>query len=75
MRIGITTIDNPYDPIDDFDHWFLFDVFKGYNTCGYLARICTTSDQLSDVENEKETEQAIDEMIKLNPLLYRKVKH
>lgn len=75
MRIGITTIDNPYDPINDFDHWFLFDVFKGYNTCGYLARICTTSDQLSDVENEKETEQAIDEMIKLNPLLYRKVKH
>lgn len=75
MRIGITTFDNPYDPIDDFDHWFLFDVFKGYNTCGYLARICTTSDQLSDVENEKETEQAIDEMIKLNPLLYRKVKH
>ena len=75
MRIGITTIDNPYDPIYDFDHWFLFDVFKGYNTCGYLARICTTSDQLSDVENEKETEQAIDEMIKLNPLLYRKVKH
>lgn len=75
MRIGITTFDNPYDPINDFDHWFLFDVFKGYNTCSYLARICTTSDQLSDVENEKETEQAIDEMIKLNPLLYRKVKH
>ncbi len=74
MRTAITTFDNPYDPIDDFENWFIFDVFKGYNTCGYLARIATTSDQLSEYENDKELEYAIDEMIKFNPLLYKKVK-
>lgn len=74
MRLAITTVDNPYDPIKDFEHWFLFDVFKGYNTCSYLARIATTSDQLSDYENDVELEHAIDEIVKFNPLLYKKIK-
>ena len=63
-RCAITTVDNPYDPIDNFNEWFLFDIEKGYNTCGYLARIAKTSEQLSDSENDEEIEKAINEIIK-----------
>ena len=51
---ALTTIDNPYDPFQQFDLWFLYDVEKGYNSCGYLARIARTSDQFSDFENMRE---------------------
>lgn len=60
---AITTFDNPYDPFSQFTSWFLFDVEKGYNTCAYLGRIAHTSDQLTDEENNKEIERAIDEII------------
>jgi hypothetical protein len=59
----LTTIDNPFDPFDNFKAWFLFDVQKGYNCCSYLARIARTSDEMTDQENEEEIERAIDEII------------
>lgn len=70
----ITTIDNPYDPFTEFDKWYRFDCDKGYYTCDYLARIAKTSDQLTDYENELETERAIDEIIKYDFMnIYKKV--
>ena len=60
----LSTIDNPYNPFDNFDEWLVYDVTHGYNTCGYLARIARTSDQLTDEENNEEVEHAIDEIIK-----------
>ncbi len=75
MTVALTTLDNPYDPIDDFRHWFMFDMNKGYNSCAYLARIAHTSDALSDEENSEEVERAIDEIVKYDPFnLYVKVK-
>ena len=38
-RVNITTVDNPFDPFDDFDHWFQFDTEKGYYTSSKLARL------------------------------------
>lgn len=71
----LTTVDNPYDPFDQFDEWFNYDMDLGYNSSAYLARIAFTSDQLSDNENEREIERAIDEIIKYDPFnLYVKVK-
>ena len=70
----LTTIDNPFDPFDQFDSWFMFDTDKGYNSCAYLDRIAHTSDQLSEPENEKEIERAIDEIIKYDFMnVYKKV--
>ena len=60
----ITTKDNPYDPFENFSQWFVYDVEKGYNTCAYLGRIVKTSDALSEQENDKIIEEAIDEIIK-----------
>ena len=71
----LTTWDNPWNPFEDFASWFLFDVGKGYNSCGYLARIARTSDQLSDFENNVEIERAIDRIIALDFMhIYRKVR-
>lgn len=71
---AITTLDNPFDPFEDFKAWFLFDVEQGYNSCAYLARIARTSDQFSDEENAREIERAIDEILKYDFTgLYSKV--
>lgn len=71
----LSTIDNPFDPFDDFDSWFRYDCDKGYNSCAYLDRIARTSDQLSDDENDAEIERAIDEIIKYDFMnVYTKVK-
>ena len=70
----LTTFDNPFDPFDDFTSWFMFDVEKGYNTCGYLDRIANVTEDMSQKEASKEIERAIDEIIEFNPLnIYKKV--
>ena len=71
----LTTIDNPFDPFEEFTSWFLFDVEKGYNTCSRLARIANISDELSEKEVDEEIERAIDEIIKYDFMnIYKKVK-
>ena len=75
MQFALTTIDNPYDPFEQFTSWFLFDEQKGYHSTSYLGRIARTSDALSEEENNKEIERAIDEIIKYDFMnIYKKVK-
>ena len=70
----LTTIDNPFDPFEQFTSWYLFDVEKGYNTSSRLARIAKISDDLSQVEADREMERAIDEIIKYDFMnIYKKV--
>ena len=70
----LTTFDNPFDPFEQFDDWFRFDIEKGYYSCSYLARIAQTSDELSDEETNSEIERAIDEIIKYDFMnIYKKV--
>ena len=63
MAVMLSTIDNPYDPFDNFSSWYMYDVEAGYNSCAYLARIAKTSEQFTDTENDEEIERAIDEII------------
>lgn len=73
--VALTTVDNPFSPFSQFDQWFAWDIGKGYNSCGYLARVAHCSSQLSDEENNAEMERAIDEIVAIDPLnIYKKVK-
>lgn len=73
--VALTTIDNPYDPFDNFEKWFMYDNDHGYNSCGYLARVARTSDALTPQENTKILEEAIDDIVRLDFMNnYKKVK-
>ena len=73
-KFALTTFDNPYNPFTQFIEWFMFDIEKGYNSCGYIGRIAATSDSLTDEENDEEVERAIDEIVKNDFLnIYLKV--
>lgn len=72
--VAITTIDNPYDPIDDFEHWFQFDNDKGYYTSSSIARLSSNKTGLTQEEIEIDNEKAIDRLIELDPLcIYKKI--
>ena len=73
-KCALTTFDNPYNPITEFDKWFQYDEDHDYHSSGYLARIARTSNQMSDEENDTEIERAIDEIIDIDPFgIYTKV--
>lgn len=70
----LTTIDNPFDPFEQFTSWFLFDVEKGYDSCGRLMRIAKLEDDMTQKEIDEEVERAIDEIIKYDFMnVYKKV--
>lgn len=73
-EVMLTTFDNPYDPFDQFDSWYMYDQDMGYGSCSYLDRIARTSSQLTDQENQREIERAIDEIIKYDFMnIYKKL--
>ena len=70
----LTTRDNPWNPFTHFDEWFAFDESHGYCSCGLLARISTSTDDLSDELEFKQNEEAIDEIIRYDfQNIYKKV--
>lgn len=60
----LTTVDNPYDPFEQFIEWFMFDIEKGYNCCGVLARIANIPEDATQIEADAEILRAIDQIIK-----------
>jgi len=70
----VTTLDNPFCPFTQFDNWHAFDQDKGYNTCAYLARIVESSPELSEEEQIKAVNSAVDEICRLNVLgIYKRI--
>ena len=71
----LTTIDNPFDPFEQFTSWLLFDKEKGYDSSERLMRIANISDDMTQKEVDEEIERAIDEIIKYDFMnIYVKVK-
>ena len=70
----LTTVDNPYNPITQWDMWYAFDTQMGYNSCEYLDRVSTTSDGFTEAENDRELNRAINWIVNNDPFnVYRKV--
>lgn len=73
-QVHITTIDNPFDPFDDYTSWFLFDIEKGYYTSSKIGRLVKTTDNMTEKEEFEEIERVIDRLIEIDPLdIYIKV--
>ena len=64
---ALTTIDNPFDPFDQFDSWLNFDKLHDHHCCEVLDRIANTSSSLSDFENQQEIRSAIGSLMALDP--------
>lgn len=62
----LSTSDNPWNPWTHFNEWLAHDTQSGYDTLGYLARVTTTSSELSVADQELDIENAIDEIVRLN---------
>ena len=66
---------NPYDPFTEYDLWIGFDHREGFDTAGLLARAISTSEALSQPDQDLAVEQAVDSIVN-NPSfagLYKKV--
>ena len=50
----ITTVDNPFDPFEDFANWNRWDQDHGYNTWSYVLRLANLSDELTKRESDDE---------------------
>lgn len=68
----LTTVDNPYDPFIQEDEWYSFDEQKGYHTCGYLARLCSISPEMTDEDIDRIYNEAAETIIRQNYGLYKK---
>ena len=68
-EVMLTTIDNEFNPFDNFNSWLLRDIELKHFTCERLARIVKPliSDEMSQPEIDVITEQAMDEIIKYDP--------
>jgi hypothetical protein len=74
IEYHLTTVDNPFDPFEEFQEWRVFDTSHGYNTLELLDRVIVTSDDLSEADQIDAYNLAIDEIVDVNASgVHRKV--
>lgn len=72
--VALSTVDNPYDPFDDFIEWYAWDVEHGYNSCALLGRVSRELDEVGDTMHDRMIEESIDEIVDLhNGEIYTKI--
>ena len=70
----ITTYDNPYNPMEDYDKWLDFDMLHGYNSQSRGARLLKLKPGMSDAEEQIAFNKAVDRLIEIDPLcIYTKI--
>ncbi len=76
--VALSTSDNPYNPITQYDEWYRYDnIEHDYSTQSYLDRVCHTTTELGDDLYYKDIEDAVDEAVKYNLIswLYQDVSY
>ena len=71
--VALSTSDNPFNPITEYDDWYHFDsVEHDYGTISYFDRVSHTTTELGDEMYMSDLEYTIDEAVKLDliSLLY-----
>lgn len=70
----LTTVDNPFDPFTQFKEWLAYDTRLGYNSLGFLDRVCYVSNDLSEPDQTLAVQDGIDQIIAENVSgMWRKV--
>mgnify|MGYP000087116949 CR=1 FL=1 len=68
--VMLSTIDNPFDPLTQWDEWLAYDEDNGYYTNCFLSRVIDSLFGDIDDYNEEDQgiaiEKAIDEIVKYN---------
>lgn len=62
----LSTSDNPYNPYTEFEQWNNWDIQSEYHTLSYLARVCITSNELSELDEAQAVDIAIQEILDHN---------
>ncbi len=66
----LTTEDNPFDPFDDFENWYIYDQDHHHFCCEKLAEKVGDLNDSNEVEKIKITESAIDYIV-TNDMLHK----
>lgn len=67
----LTTIDNPYNPKEDFTKWYQWDTQNGYNTSEYIGRLANYDEDDDDETLRYKYELAMLFILEHNEDLYR----
>lgn len=67
----LTTFDNPFNPFTEFDRWWKEDLLLGHDCCGLLANESNVSDVSSDEVNDKAIIEAMERIVKREPMIYK----
>ena len=67
----LTTFDNPFNPFTEFDRWWKEDLLLGHDCCGLLANESNVSDVSSDEVNDKAIIEAMERIVKREPMVYK----
>lgn len=65
-EVALSTSDNPFNPLTDYDRWEAYDHQHGYDTAEYLARVVRTTTEYGEKTYLEDIERAIDEAVLLN---------
>lgn len=69
----LTTYDNPYNPFEQFNLWFKYDLMLGHNSCGLLEKTANVNNIQNEEYNEQDVQDAIDYIVSSYPMIYKKV--
>lgn len=62
----LTTTDNPFHPITQFNEWYMYDTINGYHSLALLARVAFSTDSIGDDVTTEIIEEAIEEVVREN---------